>query len=319
MKNILIIIFFIQSFNAFAGEDLEKEKYVPEFTITERKTDATLAVGTSKFKFSFYLNGKLYTRSLDFGINDKSSTETPDQNGWVKKSVKKGKYKLYFYVDGYKEVITDSIEIKSQEVVIAKIQFQPDYRNKVVAEKPVIYVYPEEKTEINIELMATGNLTFTYPKYENGWNFTATPDGNIFMDNKEYNYLFWESEMKNFSLENNNQTGFLIASDTLLSFLESSLSKMGLNTKEQADFITYWYPRMIMNEKNNIHFLINEDCNAYAELKITPQPETIIRIAMIWSKATSENIPQPQILPEMKREGFTVIEWGGVELDGETF
>jgi hypothetical protein len=76
---------------------------------------------------------------------------------------------------------------------------------------------------------------------------------------------------------------------------------------------------MMMNKKNNIHFLINEECNAYAELKITPQPETIIRIGMIWSKAISENIPEAQIIPEMKRKGFTVIEWGGVELDGEIF
>jgi hypothetical protein len=40
---------------------------------------------------------------------------------------------------------------------------------------------------------------------------------------------------------------------------------------------------------------------------------------MIWSKAISENIPEAQIIPEMKRKGFTVIEWGGVELDGEIF
>ena len=199
--------------------------------------------------------------------------------------------------------------------MIAKIEFQKEYRNNAAAEKPVIYVYPEVKTDINIQLTPTGKFTFTYPKYENGWNFTATPDGTISMGEKQYSYLFWESENKNFSLGENDQTGFLVTTDTLLSFLESSLTRMGLNSKEQADFITYWYPRMMMNEKNNIHFLINEDCNAYAELKITPQPETIIRIGMIWSKATSENIPQPQIIPEMKREGFTVIEWGGVELD----
>jgi len=313
--SLLIVLFVSQSLMVFAGEDLEKAKSVPEFTITERKTDATLAVGTAKFKFSFYLGGKLYKQSLDLGINEKTFIETPDQYGWVKKSVKKGKYKLYFYVNGYKEVITDSIEIKSQEVVIAKIEFQKDYENRNITEKPVIYVYPKEKTDINIQLTPTGKFTFTYPKYENGWNFTATPDGTITMGEKQYSYLFWESENKNLLLNEANQTGFLVATDTLLTFLESSLTKMGLNTKEQADFITYWYPRMIANEKNNIHFLINEECNAYAELKITPHPETIIRIGMIWSNATSENIPQPQIIPEMKREGFTVIEWGGVELD----
>jgi hypothetical protein len=222
-------------------------------------------------------------------------------------------------VDGYQEVITDSIEIKSQEVIVAKIVFEKEYNNLKMAEKPVIYIYPEEKMDVNIQLNTAGNLTFTYPEYKSGWNFTADPDGNISINNKQYSYLFWESEIKNFSLEENDPTGFLVATDDLLLFLENSLTKMGLNSKEQSDFITYWYPRMMLNKKNNIHFLINEECNAYAELKITPQPETIIRIGMIWSKAISENIPEAQIIPEMKRKGFTVIEWGGVELDGEIF
>lgn len=317
IKYLLLIIFIIVPFTTiFSKGEIEKRKSVPEFTITERKTDATLTKGMARFKFSFYINGKvILNQSIDMGTNGKTFIGEIDKYGWVKTSVKKGKYKLYFYVGGYKEVITDSIEIKSQEVIIAQIHFQPDYNRNNIAEKPVIYVYPETKTDINIQLTPIGKFTFTYPKYENGWNFTATPDGTISIGEKQYSYLFWESENKNLLLEEIEQTGFLVATDTLLPFLEASLSKMGLNTKEQADFITYWYPRMMLNEKNNIHFLINEECNAYAELKITPQPETIIRIGMIWSKATSENIPQPQILPEMKREGFTVIEWGGVEID----
>lgn len=313
-----MLILFIQSFTAFAGEEIEKRKVVPEFTITERKTDATITKGMARFKFSFYIDGKvILNQVIDMGTNEKTFEGIIDKYGWVKTSVKKGKYKLYFSVAGYKEVITDSIEIKSQEVIVAKIQFQEDYNHQNITEKPVIYVYPEKETDIQIQVIPTGKFTFTYPEYENGWNFTATPDGTLSIGEKQYSYLFWESENKNLQFEEKDQTGFLVATDTLLPFLESSLTKMGLNSKEQSDFITYWYPRMMVNEKNNIHFLVNEECNAYAELKITPQPETIIRIGMIWSNATSENIPEPQIIPEMKREGFTVIEWGGVELDKE--
>lgn len=316
MKNILMLILFIQSFNAFAVEEIEKRKSVPEFTIIERKTDATLTKGMARFSFSFYINGKvILNQVIDMGTNEKTFEGIIDQYGWVKTSVKKGKYKLYFYVSGCKEVITDSIEIKSQEAIIAKIQFQEDNNIPNITEKPVIYIYPEEKTDIHIQLTPTGKFTFTYPEYENGWDFTATPDGTLSIGGKQYSYLFWESENKNLQFEEKDQTGFLVATDTLLSFLESSLTKMGLNSKEQADFITYWYPRMMINEKNNIHFLINEECNAYAELKITPQPETIIRIGMIWSNAVNDYSPEPQILPEMKREGFTVIEWGGVEMN----
>ncbi len=37
--------------------------------------------------------------------------------------------------------------------------------------KPVIYLYPEEKTEVAVKLDYDGELTATYPDYRNGWHF----------------------------------------------------------------------------------------------------------------------------------------------------
>ena len=36
------------------------------------------------------------------------------------------------------------------------------------AEKPVIYLYPEEVTDVTVQLDYDGQLTCTYPAYENG-------------------------------------------------------------------------------------------------------------------------------------------------------
>jgi hypothetical protein len=166
---------------------------------------------------------------------------------------------------------------------------------------------------VNIQLEVNGNLSFTFPEYKEGWNFIATPDGNISMNGKEYNYLFWESEMREYDLNRNEKEGFLVATDTLLSFLENSLDQMGFNSKESADFITFWYPQMMGNEKNHVQFLFNESCDAYAKLKITPQPNHIYRVGMIWKNADSDFIPEPQNIPEINRDGFVVIEWGGME------
>lgn len=42
-----------------------------------------------------------------------------------------------------------------------------------LTEKPVIYLYPEQKTAVSVSLDYAGTLTATYPAYENGWHVTA--------------------------------------------------------------------------------------------------------------------------------------------------
>lgn len=63
--------------------------------------------------------------------------------------------------------------------------------------KPVIYLYPEEETEVSVQVNFTegGELTCTYPEYGNGWEVTALPDGTIYdKDGNEYYCLYWEGE-----------------------------------------------------------------------------------------------------------------------------
>ena len=55
-----------------------------------------------------------------------------------------------------------------------------DNTNHARAEKPVIYLYPEEETDIHVRLTLDGDLTVSYPAYpDDGWNITATPDGLV--------------------------------------------------------------------------------------------------------------------------------------------
>lgn len=73
----------------------------------------------------------------------------------------------------------------------------------------------------------------------------------------------------------------------MISFLEEKLTLAGLNSKEQADFITYWVPRLTQNEINFVRFEFNEECNRYAELEITPKPDHLVRFYMVWSPMDS--------------------------------
>lgn len=314
------VLLVLTSFHSQA-EDLEIKKRIHDYTILSRNTDDKLPANQSRFIFIFKNNKGKVKANIKIGINDSTFTSRPS-SGIVKSIVKSGKYKLYFFTKEHFEIKTDSIEIKSKEVIEIEITFEnPDLNRIVVEEKPVIYIYSDTEKEMEIKLNVNGNLGFTWPIYNESWKFTATPEGKIKMDGKEFNYLFWESEMTEYALKKpafypSDKEGFLVATDTLLSFLENSLNKMGFTSSESADFITYWYPRMMKNEKNYIQFLFNDACDIYAQLQITPQPDHIFRVGMAWSDAeNSDIILIPQNIPSVIREGITVIEWGGMEME----
>jgi len=177
--------------------------------------------------------------------------------------------------------------------------------------KPIIYLYPKQEQDINVQVNFKGTLTHTYPKYPSstGWDIKAQPDGML-TDNatgKAYSYLFWEgiSPFK-YSLDE----GFVVKGDDIANFLDEKLEVLGLNRREATDFITYWLPELEKNPFNLIHFSTDE-YSQNAPLEITPAPETLIRVFMVYKPLEAEiNIPT-QKLTKATRKGYTVVEWGG--------
>ena len=45
--------------------------------------------------------------------------------------------------------------------------------------KPVVYLQPEAATEVTVRLDYDGELTCTYPAYDDGWTVLAQPDGTL--------------------------------------------------------------------------------------------------------------------------------------------
>ena len=45
--------------------------------------------------------------------------------------------------------------------------------------KPVIYLYPEQETDVRVTLDLAGELTCAYPAYGDGWSVHAAPDGTL--------------------------------------------------------------------------------------------------------------------------------------------
>lgn len=181
--------------------------------------------------------------------------------------------------------------------------------------KPVIYLYPEEETEINVKLDLDDetSLTYSYPEYpgNDGWNVTAKPDSTIYDENsREYSYLFWEAKtQKQWDMSE----GFVVKGSDTVKFLQEKLEYLGLTPKEYNEFIVYWMPKMQDNNYNLISFQ-TKDYEDMAKLTITPEPDSIQRVFMTFKPLDEYINVKEQKLEPFERHGFSVIEWGGAEL-----
>lgn len=272
-----------------------------------------LAKNTAQVEFTFKFNEGCAKSSIELRINSGKFKKVSTNH---KVTLTKGKYVFTFTSVNCNTIVTDTLRIDEKTITSIKANFK-EVNSDVYTFKPVIYLYPEKQTDVSIQLNYNGNLEFTYPQYTaTGWNVTAFPDGTIESDNKKYNYLFWDGKMDPSKIKINTSEGSIVDSKNLLAFLETNLTSIGLNSKETQDFVTFWAPKMLTNEKNFIHFMLTNDYDQIATINVNPKPTTMLRIYMLWSDATgAENIVlTEQTFPEFKRIGFTLVEWGGSEV-----
>ncbi len=182
--------------------------------------------------------------------------------------------------------------------------------------KPVVYFYAEDTIQLDVSLQFNGDVSFCYPAFQEKWDFTIYPN-STFTDNstnKEYPYLFWEGDYDLSQLKQM-QVGFHVKRKELIPFFEKKLTTLGLNRREITDFITFWTPNLL-EEYYQVQFITQEDCNDIATYQFSKTPETLIRVIALF-KPVSENADQiaPQILKPIIRDGFTIVEWGGIEVD----
>ena len=177
--------------------------------------------------------------------------------------------------------------------------------------KPVLYLYPTKKTKVTINFEHEDMLTTTYPKFNKEWVVTANPNGDLYDKKGNYYYaLYWE--------ENGNHKvdfseGFYVEKENAIEFLEEKLEYIGLNSKERNEFIMYWLPILEKNKKNLVYFELTEERNSYNKIKINPQPDSLLRIAIHVKKVNKKTNIKEQKLTKFNRTGFSAIEWGGVQ------
>lgn len=281
------------------NKELSKEEALFSITITNRDFEGHIENGTE-------VMASFNDQRFDYNLNEGLTHQL---------KVAPGTYIFQFYIYGYEEIYSDSVTIKPGYQSDVRLFFrEADY--PAMEEKPVIYLYPQADLDVSVQVTPRGTMTFTYPEMNNGWKGTAHPDGSISMNNKTYPYLFWEAEDQIPATAIDLKKGFVVKGEDAVAFLEKQLTSIGLNEREQADFITYWGPRLTANDQQFVHFLVNESCDVIADLKITPAPESVCRIFMVWSPLPEGTtlLPEPQQLSVMNRSGFHAVEWGGAEI-----
>lgn len=219
----------------------------------------------------------------------------------------------YLFTDGSRN------EVASSEVywgrytvwVLPTMEAAENFDAEQYDAKPVIYLYPEKKAEVTVKLNYAGELTCTYPAYNDGWKVCASPDGTLTdADGQTYNYLYWEGVN---SVAYDFSEGFCVAGSDTAAFLENALNQLGLTRKEANEFIVYWLPLMKGNPYNLIAFQSDSYTQA-AQLSIEPAPDTLLRVFMAWMPLESAVDISTQNLTAPVRTGFTAVEWGGCQV-----
>ena len=176
-------------------------------------------------------------------------------------------------------------------------------------------MYPTEEIDAMVSVKLAGKFTAVYPSFtdeKNGeWKVHAFPSGKLSVDGREYTSLFWEGENDYYTPTF--ETGFIVTKENAVKFLEEKLHILGLTDLEANEFITFWLPVLNKNGKSVVSFQF-ENYQKAAQLNISPKPDTLIRVFLGIRKAEENEEIVEQVLPTYKRQGYTVVEWGGCDI-----
>jgi hypothetical protein len=187
-------------------------------------------------------------------------------------------------------------------VFIMPILFAP------TMEKPAIYLYPEETTQVNVNLNLNGWFTQTIPDYGFGWDVTAEQNGLI---DSKYDYLFYEMKLFTLDYDLPNE-GWIVKTSELEPFFDEKLKELGMNEKEVFDFKEYWLEHLSEAEYYEIKLFSSDFLKQNLELNVNPHPDSILRLIFHFKSLDHPYELKEPILTPFERNGFAVVEWGGL-------
>lgn len=204
-----------------------------------------------------------------------------------------------------------SLQLRSLTVTYPRIVYDNDWLSPHC--KPLIYLYPEKTQQVHVKLNPKGFLTETIPPYpKEGWVVIAHSDGTLTYKEKTYDYLYYESKIRDEETKVPTH-GYVKKYGELKALYEELLPRFGLNEKETREFVDYWTEVLPKAPYYFVGIMDKESIDYIEPLTITPKPDTIIRVRTYF-KALEQPVVvvTPTLGKTPKREGFTVVEWGGM-------
>ena len=176
--------------------------------------------------------------------------------------------------------------------------------------KPVVYLYPTQTQSVSVKVGAT--ITKSVPSYgSDGWqNVIAQPNGTLSYQNDVYPNLFWEGTGDGLYPAVN--SGTIVKTNDAVTTIKTQLQKQGLNKNEIADFLAYWTPKLPNTPYTRLTWFNTAQLNQLAPLTISPKPTTLIRVFLDFQGLQKPYTLNSQSFTAPARNGFTVVEWGGL-------
>ncbi len=177
--------------------------------------------------------------------------------------------------------------------------------------KPVIYLYPQQPSYVNVAVDA--KIVKSAPTYPNqtGWEqVLAHPNGQLVYQGKTYPSLYWEGY--GYGQYPAIASGTVVPTFLAQATIREQLAEQGLTTSETNDFLAYWASKLPTAPYTRLTWLTTAQMNTLAPLHIAPKPSTLIRVFLDF-----QGLDQPETIPAQHfqapaRDGFTVVEWGGL-------
>ncbi|KAF9264525.1 hypothetical protein L218DRAFT_862521 [Marasmius fiardii PR-910] len=251
---------------------------------------------------------------------------------------------------------------------------------KLRGDKPVIYLLSQQEREatVRLSLAPQWEVSALYPvvpitRCSRGkvhqtvqWSVQTRKDNTLIetTTGSEVAYLFWEARSslpevppspppsprldnrtKETFVPNNPQitpqTSVILSIEALPAYLEKVLKALAFHTEARTSFITYWLPSFLRHKHIALRFLPQSAYEEAAPLDVTPAPDVVTRIFMlfrgiteeelkseeegVWGEAAKrsssedgvaywQNIVGVDMAKSTNEDLFRVLEWGGMEV-----
>lgn len=339
MKSIFSFIFILVSCSTIAkAEDVKESRIFRQVIVNSDVEDLTIAKGKCLIKGKVFYEIETDPYSTDFilataavqFIYDVDGKKIGSTNALGEFEVlvnESTKYLLFTKKEDkdslYEKIYFENHAFTSQHKMDISVYIPLKYSQRnIIVDKPVIYAYSENPIDFTLKVIPQGVLTFTYPQLpaDNTWKMKTDESGNLTAANgSNYSYLFWESNQNAYLIRNKkSNSNEIVALNTLISYLEKNLTVLGLNAKERTDFITFWAPKLQKFKMIQVQFFVDENCEVIGVLEINPKPDQLRRVYAIFNEVTlisNQFEPKTLEIKPLRRNGFTVIEWGGSLLE----